>query len=214
ATDDRTRLQLLGRVTEAMAKNLEYTGAMHSLAEILVRELADWGFVAVVNERARFEGLHIAVADPDLRDVARELEAEDPSWLTRSPRAQAVLAEETSAFPEPFRIEFGELPARTTPRQLELLTALGLGTALVIPLRARGRVTGMIVLVLREGRFSREQVITAAHVAHRAGLGLDNVRLYERERAAALTLQRRLLPEVPELAGLDIAATYLPAQHP
>src|SRR5690606_17816782 len=31
------------------------------------------------------------------------------------------------------------------------------------------------------------------------------------EREAALTLQRSLLPEIPELPGLDVSAAYIPA---
>ncbi|HWJ84582.1 MAG TPA: PP2C family protein-serine/threonine phosphatase, partial [Cellulomonas sp.] len=43
----------------------------------------------------------------------------------------------------------------------------------------------------------------------RAGLALDNVRLFLAERDAALTLQHSLLPEIPDIAGLDIAAAYI-----
>ncbi len=84
-----------------------------------------------------------------------------------------------------------------------------------MPLRARERTIGVIILVRRGASFD------ARARGHRrdtsrtcAGLSLENVRLFERERTVALTLQRRLLPEVPHVDGLDIAATYLPAQHP
>jgi serine phosphatase RsbU (regulator of sigma subunit) len=40
---------------------------------------------------------------------------------------------------------------------------------------------------------------------------LENTLLYARERAAAATLQRSLLPRLPTLAGLEVAAEYLPA---
>ncbi|MCV2392856.1 SpoIIE family protein phosphatase [Actinotalea sp. M2MS4P-6] len=214
ATDDRARLQLLARVTEGLARNLEYDAAVRTLAEILVREFSDWGYVATVDDRGRVDRLHVAVADSrDLPDAAA-LQALDLSWLTRSPSVRAALTGESDAWPEPFRIDAAGLPERTTPEQLALLRRLGVGTALVVPLRARNRVIGVIVLVLAEGTFPRRHVVTTEHVAHRAGLGLDNVRLYERERAAALTLQRRMLPEVPEVEGLDVAATYLPAQRP
>ncbi len=214
ATDDRSRLQLLARVTEGLARNLEYEGAVRTLAEILIGEFADWGFVATVGDRGRFEQLHVAVHDPAGEADARALEQQDLSWLTRSPSVQAALSGESGAWPAPFPVDLDSLPERTTPEQLELLRRLGLGTALVVPLRARERVIGVIVLVLAKGTFPRSAVVTTEHVAHRAGLGLDNVRLYERERAAALTLQRRMLPELAQVEGLDVAATYLPAQHP
>ena len=102
------------------------------------------------------------------------------------------------------------LPGRTTPVQLDLLRRLGLGSAMVVPLRARDRVLGVLTLVAVDG-FTADAVVTAAHLGRRAGLALDNVRLFLAERTAALTLQRSLLPEIPQIPGLDVAAAYIPS---
>jgi PAS domain S-box-containing protein len=215
ARDDGARLRLLARVTEVLARHLDYTQAVRALTEVVVDGLATWGYVAVVNERGRFERLHVAAADSARAADAQALEEMEPSWIARAPSVQAALAGGAEDLLRPYPIDVGSLPERTTPEQLELLTRLGLGTALVVPLRARERVLGVLVLVQPPGRdFDPQHVLTAAHVAHRAGLGLENVRLYERERATALTLQRRMLPELPTVEGIDVAATYLPAQHP
>jgi serine phosphatase RsbU (regulator of sigma subunit) len=49
--------------------------------------------------------------------------------------------------------------------------------------------------------------------AARAAVAVDNARLYTRERATALALQRGLLPrQIPEVPGLDLACRYVPAQ--
>lgn len=212
---DRARLVMLGRVSEGLARSLDYTAAVSGLAETLVSAMADWGLVAMFDERGRVERRHVAVTDPALAPVAARLARLEPSWVTQAPMVQAALRPDADPVPRPYPIDLEELPTRTTAEQLALLEQLGLGTALVIPLLARERSLGVVVLVRRPGRpFNPEHVVTAGHLAHRAGLGLDNVRLFEREREAALTLQRRLLPAVPEVAGLDIAATYLPAQRP
>jgi hypothetical protein len=58
-------------------------------------------------------------------------------------------------------------------------------------------------------RYGPRDVHLAADLAGRAGLAVDNARLYETEHAAAVTLQRTLLPAVPDVAGLQIAARYL-----
>ena len=50
----------------------------------------------------------------------------------------------------------------------------------------------------------------AADLARRAALTVDNARLYEREHEVAEALQRSLLPQLPEVPGLDRAARYLP----
>ena len=208
------RLQLLAQVSETLAQHLDYSDAVAALADVTVPRLAAWGFVAVTNDQGRFERLHLAARDPSRAEDTAALETEEVSWLTRSPSVTAALAADSSYVAAPFPVDIESLPGRTTPTQLALLRRLGLGHALVVPLRARDRVIGVLVLVNPPGRpFSDEETVTAAHIGYRAGLGLDNVRLYQRERAAALTLQRSLLPEVPPLEGLDVAASYLPALH-
>jgi PAS domain S-box-containing protein len=213
ARADRARLAVLARVSEGLASSREYTAAVASLAETVVAETADWGAVATVNERGRVERLHVAATDPTMRDAADELEGLPTTWLTLAPAVRAALRPEADP-PQPYPIDREALAGRTTGAQLALLERLGLGSALVVPLRARERTIGVIILVRRGASFTPEHVATAGHVAHLAGLSLENVQLFERERTVALTLQRRLLPEVPHVDGLDIAATYLPAQHP
>ncbi len=213
ARADRARLAVLARVSEGLASNREYTAAVASLAETVVTETADWGAVAMVNERGRVERLHVAATDPALRDAAEDLEGLPTTWFTRAPAVRAALRPEADPA-QPYPIDREALAGRTTRAQLAVLERLGLGSALVVPLRARERTIGVIILVRRGASFAPEHVATAGHVAHLAGLSLENVRLFERERTVALTLQRRLLPEVPHVDGLDVAATYLPAQHP
>jgi PAS domain S-box-containing protein len=214
ARADHARLAVLARVSEGLASNREYTAAVASLAETVVTETADWGAVAMVNERGRVERLHVAATDPSLRDAADQLEGLPTTWVTRAPAVRDALRPEADPMAQPYPIDREALADRTTRVQLALLERLGLGSAMVVPLRARERTIGVIILVRRGAPFTPEHVATAGHVAHLAGLSLENVRLFERERTVALTLQRRLLPEVPHVDGLDVAATYLPAQHP
>lgn len=208
------RLHLLGEVSQTVAQHLDYTAAVRALADVVVPRLAAWGFVAVTDDLGRLDRLHVAARDPERADDAAALEHEDVSWLTRSPSVNRALAGDPTMVAEPFDVDIDGLPARTTPTQLRLLERLGLGSALVVPLFARDRVLGVLCLVRdKPDAFDRDVVVTAAHVSHRAGLALDNVRLYQREREAALTLQRSLLPDLPTIPGLDVAASYVPALH-
>lgn len=51
-------------------------------------------------------------------------------------------------------------------------------------------------------------------VARRAGTAVDNARMYAREHRLAETLQRAMLPEQAEVAGLDVWTYYAPnAEH-
>lgn len=206
------RLQLLAEVSQVLAQHLDYGDAVGALADLVVPRLATWGFVAVTSDRGRLERLHVTAGDAARRSDARALEREDVSWLLRSPAFHAALTASASHVAEPFPVDVAGLPERTTPSQLAILERLGLGSAIAVPLWARDRVLGVLCLVVADAAgFRNEDVITVAHVGHRAGLGLDNVRLYQREQDAALTLQRSLLPSVPDVPGLDISTAYVPA---
>lgn len=90
---------------------------------------------------------------------------------------------------------------------------LGASSLAFVPLTARRRVVGTMMLVHgRSGRqFDDGDLAVLADLGRRAGLAVDNARLYTREHNTAVALQRSLLPSLPDLPGLALAAMYLPA---
>ncbi|MEV7678416.1 SpoIIE family protein phosphatase [Streptomyces sp. NPDC088341] len=84
---------------------------------------------------------------------------------------------------------------------------------LLVPLKARDVVLGFMVLMRRPDRepFDDMDRTTGAELAARAGLVLDNARMYTYQENVAETLQDSMLPQVaPRMAGCDIATRYLP----
>ncbi|WP_235522234.1 PP2C family protein-serine/threonine phosphatase [Cellulomonas sp. Root137] len=204
------RLDLLAHISDELAKNLDYDAAVDALGDIAIPALAAWGFVAITDDRGRFSRVHLVAGDLHDRETVRALANQDISWLTRAPKIAEALTSSPGFVATPYAIDTASLPGRTTPDQLDLLRRLGLGQAMVVPLRARDRVLGVLTLVAVDG-FGADAVVTAAHLGRRAGLALDNVRLFLAERTAVLTLQHSLLPEIPEIPGLDVAAAYIPS---
>jgi serine phosphatase RsbU (regulator of sigma subunit) len=97
------------------------------------------------------------------------------------------------------------------PDQLDLVQRLGLRSVIIAPLRARGRTFGTITLANAEsGRlFEAADVQLAGELARRAGIAIDNARLYTERTRIAHTLQVKLLPErLPDIPGAVIAARY------
>ncbi|MEV7342092.1 SpoIIE family protein phosphatase [Streptomyces sp. NPDC093544] len=96
----------------------------------------------------------------------------------------------------------------------QTLRVAGVHSYLAVPLVARGEVLGTLSLyrTINTRPFDEQDRILASELAARAAICVDNARLYGRERSAALTLQRSLLPRTPvDQDGLDIAVRYLPA---
>ncbi len=99
------------------------------------------------------------------------------------------------------------------PERVDVARKLGLDSLAVVPLLARGGVLGCVA-VATDGtrpRLGEPELALVRDLAARAGLMFENTQLYARERAAAATLQRSLLPRLPRVPGMEIAAAYVPA---
>jgi serine phosphatase RsbU (regulator of sigma subunit) len=97
---------------------------------------------------------------------------------------------------------------------LELMRAVGVRSLMTVPLRARGRTFGAMVLVAttEERRLDRRHVELAENLATRAALAADNARQFGEREYISRTLQRSLLPpRLPQVPGVELASRYRPA---
>lgn len=205
------RLELLAQVSDAVAEHLDYYQAADALADLAVPSLADWGFVGLLDERGALEHLRIAT-DPTKTAMARALEGLDHTWMWSSD----TIREAAGAGPDdvlmPRMMHAHELVRLVSPDYHALITRLGMGSWLLVPLFARDRTIGLLGLVRTDpDGFDVRTVVTATRLGRRVGLALDNARLYLGERQAALTLQHRLLPQVTDVPGFEVSATYRPS---
>jgi putative methionine-R-sulfoxide reductase with GAF domain len=97
-----------------------------------------------------------------------------------------------------------------------ILREKGVRSLLGAPLIVEGRVLGVIhVGTLQPRQFDDDDVALLQLAAGRAAPAIERARLFEalgQEHRNAVALQRSLLPEgLPEVAGLDVAARYMPS---
>ncbi|MFF3734430.1 SpoIIE family protein phosphatase [Streptomyces sp. NPDC002476] len=100
------------------------------------------------------------------------------------------------------------------PARAERIREFGLHSLIVAPMRARDTVLGLTTFMRSVNKvpFEPDDVLPARELVARAAVSVDNARRYTREHAAALTLQRSLLPHtLPGGMALDVASSYLPA---
>ncbi len=93
---------------------------------------------------------------------------------------------------------------------------LGGHSLIVAPLTARGTVLGRACFLRGPGRrpFDERDAATAAEVAARGAVHIDNARLHRQESRAAATLQRSMMPtRPPRLPGVRIAHHYMPGDR-
>lgn len=89
----------------------------------------------------------------------------------------------------------------------------GLGSLLAVPLLARGRPIGVLmVLATQPSAFGDEDLNMLQTFASQAALAIDTARLYSREHEVAHVLQQSILPKaLPSIPEVDAASVYAPA---
>ncbi|SFO32395.1 PAS domain S-box-containing protein [Geodermatophilus obscurus] len=202
------RLALLAQVSAELAGALDAHTATAHLPRLVVPALADWCIVTVVDPDGRPRDVGHWHADPSARPLLdRYVAARLDAMPATAPLMRALLTGEAVVERATTVLDLlGDGEAR------DLLAALGPESGVALPLRGRDRTLGVMTLYYRRGWAPREEdLATAQDVADRAGLALDNARLYGQQQALAEGLQRSLLTEPPEPDHAEIAVRYLPA---
>jgi PAS domain S-box-containing protein len=220
----RQRLTLLDDVGLALGERLDVDAVSEALASSLVPRFCDYAAVLLI--RAVGQGGDLPRTDPQgdtalyLRGVAARHEEPAVDAMLRSGEEVRFLPDSlfarTLATGTPYLTRSREdLTSATYPGDPRVQAAfeLDIHSLMTIPLRARGIVLGLLVISRSGGRdpFEDDDLALGMELADRAGISLDNARLYARERGGALVLQRSLLPQrVPEPPGVRVAYRYVP----
>lgn len=197
--DAERRLSLVARAGVALTSSLDVNTVVTRMGHLLVPEVGD--------------ACEVYVKRPDRQ------------WWRRSfaPSAQHQSVWAGFVQAEPLPPEVDRALAERTPRTVsgDLSSVFSsppgsdgeAGSAVVVPLIARGDTIGAIVLAARGQDTGPLDPFEAVEVlSGRAALALDNAILYEHQRSAAEILQRSLMPQcLPSVPGLELAARYRPA---
>ncbi|MCD6015322.1 MAG: hypothetical protein K0R88_1406 [Solirubrobacterales bacterium] len=207
------RLSFLAEASELLAGSLDPDASLRGLAELAVPSVADWCGIEVVDDDGGLRNVAVAHADPRRMRLAEELRSRypvDPDAQTGVPRVIRTGEPELYAEIDDQML----VDAARDAEHLRMIRELGMVSAMIVPLQARGRNVGALTLIAAESgrRFDDGDVALAEDLARRAALAIDNAMLFRREHEAAVTLQRSLLPQsLPELEGLEFAVRYRPA---
>ena len=207
------RLALLAEATSQLAVTLDVTVCRQRLLDLVVPGLADWALLLTADERDRIEtamGRHVDPARTG--EVDRYVAALRRSLVAGSPQQtllQGAAARRVSDYDSPRRR--AERERWVTDRSvLDLSDALGAASALFVTLPGRRGSSDVMVLVRAASspRHTEDDLEIAVDLGRRAGLILDNARLYEQQHTIAETLQSSLLPTLPTIPGIRAAARY------
>ncbi|MFF6994898.1 SpoIIE family protein phosphatase [Streptomyces sp. NPDC008313] len=206
------RLALLADTRSALTTAPDLSTRVRQVCEILTGRLADWCVVDLLDERDRARRLCVVHRDPGaLPPEAYEGELPPVTETARGPLPRVLRGAGPLLLTEVPRPD--EAGSALDARQLEMFEQLGANSAVVAPLRTRGEVLGALTLARISGQrpFTDEDLPLIADVSGGLALGIDNARLYHETRQIAERLQRSLLPELPDIRHLGVAARYAPS---
>ncbi len=221
----RERLEFLNEVSGSIGTSLDLERTIREVTSAAVPRFSD--FAGTHLRAAVLAGEGFPDGPPDVTTVWHRVWVEhndEPGrWDDTVPVGEAIAFPEHTPFfrcmvtGEPVLIprieeELGNrISAQFEKRDLRPL--INGRSMLVVPLKARDVVLGFMVLMRRPGRepFNDMDRTTGAELAARAGLVLDNARMYTHQEYVADTLQDSMLPQTaPRMAGCDTATRYLP----
>jgi PAS domain S-box-containing protein len=176
---------LLADIGSILSGSHDYHEGLRRLASRVVADLGDW---CVIDERVETQGLievGAAHADPDLtlwvRALARSREIDPTSPIGAGAVVRSGKAQLYEHIP-------GEvwLADALEAHEVDALRALGGLACMFVPLSARGRTVGILTIVASRPhrRFDAADLELAEEIGRRAGIAMDNARLYEEARSA------------------------------
>ena len=207
---DQDQLAFLDALSGTLSSSMNVDTALTQLAEMVVPRLADWCVVRLMatpgTPRPPMGVVHVdsTQVGPLTRLVHR---------LPRDLGAAGELGQALAAGRPHIRgVRAADMlaPLFDTPGDRDAMAAVGVDALAVFPLQARGRLLGVIAFGDRPGRpFTDAEVALATAVASRAGVIVDNARMFHEQAVVARALQDSLLPgRLPDIPGIDLGARY------
>ncbi len=204
------RAQILAETGEDLAASLDLEATLRAVARLCVPRVADWCVVDLVGGGRRIERVAVAHVEPRKEALAWELERRFRTDLDAPEGVPKAVRTGRSELIEEIPDALLATVARDE-RHLHLLRSLGLRSAMVVPLRARGETLGAISFVTAESgrRFDADDLAFAEELARRAALAIANARTYaERSRVAEILQASLLPPRLPMVPGLTVASRF------
>jgi serine phosphatase RsbU (regulator of sigma subunit) len=213
------RLAFLAEASFALSGSLDYRETLSAVARTLVPRLADWCVIQVV-ESGELTTVALAHHDPAKVQWAEQMSGRYPTDMDATTGSPNVIRTGRSEL-------YADIPdellvaAAVDEEHLQLIRALGMSSALVVPLTGRVGTFGAITLISAESgrRYSENDIVFAEDVARRAALAVETAhafreqsgRLAEVTRIAEAAQLAILAPPPEQIGPVALAARYVSA---
>ncbi|MGY1440052.1 SpoIIE family protein phosphatase [Streptomyces reniochalinae] len=206
------RLSLLADTGSALGSASVLSEGLRQVCHILSGRLADWCVVDLLEKDGCVSRACVTHRDPGrVPSDLRAGQLPPLSEAARGPLARVLRGAGS--------LLLREIPAsrqaqsRLDAHHLEVFEQLGGSSALIAPLQARRDILGALTLAREDATrpFTEDDLSLVDDLVGGLALGVDNTRLYQETRDIAERLQHSLLPALPDVGHLQMAARYAPS---
>jgi serine phosphatase RsbU (regulator of sigma subunit) len=215
----RRRLAFLAEASVAFSSSLDFEATLDAVNRLLVPSLADWAIVQVQRD-GELEIVALHHSDRGQVEWARSMKGRFPMAGQRQGGAPTVIATgEPMLFADLDQAVLEDMASSDEHR--DVIRALGMSSAMVVPLTGRSGTFGAITLLYADSgrRYAVEDVSFVEDVARRAALALETAETFREQsgqladvKRVADATQRAILAPVPQrLGAVSLAGRYVSA---
>jgi two-component system CheB/CheR fusion protein len=176
---------ILASASAVISNSLDYDETLHSFANALVTGFAEWCTIAILDSSGQPRIEATAHSDPNkLNQIWEVFENHSIAWNAPLELAKVIRKGQSQLFKEVSEETLKEV-ARDSD-ELNRLFNLGMRSALIVPLMARGRTLGAITLLTGDSQksFTDAEVGLAEELGRRAGVAIEHALLYKNAQEA------------------------------
>ena len=177
------RQRFLANASEVLASSLEYEETLSRVAHLAVPHFADLSIVDLHRDD-RVEQVALVHRDPESERLVREMRRRFP--VASLPPSHPLLQVRATGQPMLVgKISTEVIDAGTRSEDHRVLVGqLGLRSAMFVPLRTHDDSLGVLSFYSTSRTFTEQDLVLASELARRAGMAIDNSRLYEKVKRA------------------------------
>jgi signal transduction histidine kinase len=206
---------LLAQVGLTLSSSMDYVERVKNVTRLVVPDIADWCAVDYITHDNMVERLAAAHVDPDKEKLIYDLQPTrpvDPTPPTSS-QGRDFLDGQSVLFAEITPAMLEEM--NKDPERFKIVRQLDPRSAMVVPLRAHGKLLGDFVFVLSESRrrYSSTDLGLAEDIARRLALAVDNALLYTEAQRLNTDLEKRVADRTAQLHAVVVQLTNQMAER-
>lgn len=199
------RSAALAEASQVLGTSLDYETTLKQVAEVMVRDLADWCVVHVLRPDGYLEQLSYAHRDPEQMKRAEEVQRRYPPRRSRVQDLQESVREGKPILIAEYTEDMLRAGAQDE-EHLEILREFNITSAISAPMIAQGQLVGAISFISTnpQRHYNNEDAAFAELLANRSAVAVENARLYQATQLLNVELEQRVAERTTQLSNTNL----------